>query len=214
VPDFSKIDLWSVVALVLPGLMMMLGYALSREGKLKLPAAGEIPTYILLTILYVLALWSRGHAVQTGGSIFNLDPDKLFWRYIIWPFGLGLTFGVLARFDILGWILRRAGIEKPEPPPIRTPWPVIAPTITVGTYLMVILKDKTIYRALVTEDSQLSSDQDKIDLYLGQTFEGDDWTPSSPQRAVYIRGSEIQSIEIWKFDETAGNALGTGQETM
>jgi hypothetical protein len=201
--DLSKIDLLSFVLFLLPGLMLVQGFELGRHTKPRAISKDDLVVYPVFGLLYNLTLLSLGYSVQTGASISTIPSQYLILTYVCVPIFVGVLFGISARLGFGYAILKALGVKLDDPaPPIRTPWPVIAPKITVGTYVMVILKDKTIYRALVTEDSQLSSDQDKIDLYLGQTFLGEEWVPSNPQRAVYIRGSEIQSIEIWKFEES------------
>lgn len=203
-PKIADVDFWGLIVLLLPGLMLVQGFFLGRDMRLKEIGKDDLVVYPVFGLIYGFFLWSQGYALQTGQSVSGLEPNRVLALYAIIPFVAGVAVGWAARIDLVRKVLRSLGINyfdpPPPPAPIRTPWPVVAPKIGVGTYLMVILKDKTIYRALVTEDSRLSSDQDRIDLYLGQTFEGEDWIPSSPQRAVYIRGSEIQSIEIWKFD--------------
>ena len=64
--------------------------------------------------------------------------------------------------------------------------------------MIVVMKDGRVYNTMVTEDSRFSSNAQGNDLYLGQTYSLNNWTPSKPPRGVYIRGSEIQSIEIIK----------------
>jgi Family of unknown function (DUF6338) len=205
--DLSKIDFWGLVVLLLPGLMLVQGFALGKEVRFKVIGKDDLVVYPVFGLIYGLCLWLLGFALHNGQSVYSLPPSQLIWVYLVIPAIFGFLAGGAARLDLLRNVLRALGFHyfdpPPPPPPIRTPWPMIAPKIVVGTYLMVILKDKTIYRALVTEDSLLSSDQDKIDLYLGQTFEGEGWIPSSPQKAVYIRGSEIQSIEIWSLGKSA-----------
>jgi len=61
---------------------------------------------------------------------------------------------------------------------------------------LIRMKDGTTYRALVTGDSEFSSDRNMIDIYLGQTYDSEDWIPADPPRSVYIIGSEIKVIEI------------------
>lgn len=205
--DLTKFDFWSVVAFVLPGMLIVKAFEFGKDWTLRWPGKDDLLPYGLVAVPYALSLWALGYALQSGQSLPSLEKPLILQIYVLWPILIGLFIGFVARYDVFRRLLHFLGVPMPSPPaPIRTPWPVIAPNIAVGTYLMVILRDKTIYRALVTEDSHLSSDQDRIDLYLGQTFEGDDWTPSMPQRAVYIRGSEIQSIEIWKFQEPAEKA--------
>jgi hypothetical protein len=207
VPKIADFDFWGLIVLLIPGLMLVQGFHLGRDVRLKEIGKDDLIVYSVFGLIYGLCLWWLGYALQTGQSVSGLEPNRIIVLYVIIPTVLGVLTGWMTKFDLIHKALRAIGVRyfdpPPPPPPIRTPWPVIAPKISVGTYLMVILKDKTIYRALVTEDSHLSSDQDKIDLYLGQTFQGDDWIPSLPQRAVYIRGTEIQSIEIWNFDQPA-----------
>jgi len=201
--ELLKNDLWNLIFVLVPGFMIIQGFEFGRHLKLKSINKDDILPYISLTAIYYIIILSFGYKLQTGASISTIPFQNLVITYLFVPSLLGVFCGIFVRFGFFYKIAKTLRIKIDEPaPPIRTPWPVIAPKITIGTYVMVILKDKTIYRALVTEDSQLSSDQDKIDLYLGQTFLGEEWVPSNPQRAVYIRGSEIQSIEIWKFEES------------
>ena len=202
--DFTKLDLAGFVTLLLPGVLIVQAFHLVRDVSLRPLTKDDLAIYPFYALLYAAYLW-----LFEGGPVkFEDALKKERWElarlYIFVPLILGALFGAFARYRLFGRFCEAVGIPLPKPPsPIRTPWPVVAPGIAVGTYVMVILKDKTLYRALVTEDSLLSSDQDRIDLYLGQTFEGENWVPSKPQRAVYIRGSEIQSIEIWKLEGTA-----------
>ncbi len=82
------------------------------------------------------------------------------------------------------------------PLPVDNVWLEIFAKQVPGTYLIVILKDGTTYNTMVTQDSRFGSSSDEPDIFLGQTYSLDKWAPSVPQRGVYIRGSEIQSIEI------------------
>ncbi len=196
-PDFSKFSFWDIIAFVVPGFLIYQSYYVAAQGKPESITKDGVIPYLMLSTFYVLFLWYQGYALQSGSSISQLDPQKLVFLYVLLPIAIGGVAGLIVGYDVLRRIMKALGIPVAEPPPpIRTPWPVVIPKIPVGAYLIVTLKDGRVYNTMVTADSHFSSDPTNIDLYLGQTFSLTSWTPSNPQRGVYIRGSEIQSIEI------------------
>ena len=83
----------------------------------------------------------RGYALQTGQSIFSLDRGQLFTLYAVWPILIGLAVGTAVRYELVKRGLTALGVQFPPPPePIRTPWPVVIPTLAVGDYLTVRLR--------------------------------------------------------------------------
>lgn len=197
-PDISKLNPWDFVVLLLPGLVLGQAFHLARHWKLKPLTKDDLAVYPVFALLYGVFLWANGYALQTGQSVFALEPRQLLWLYVGVPGLFGLLAGALLRAEAPRRLCEGLGIPFPaDPPPIRSAWMAVAPKIEVGQYLMIVLDDGTIYRALVTEDSDFSSDPTRIDLHLGQVFQGEDWSPVSPQRSVYIPGDRIRSIEIF-----------------
>jgi hypothetical protein len=93
-----------------------------------------------------------------------------------------LTFGILEGRGVIRRLLIKFGVNVPRP--IDTAWAEIFSNLPAGTYLIVLLKDGTVYNAMVTPDSRFSSDPENRDLYLGQTFHLESWAPTF-RPAVY-----------------------------
>jgi hypothetical protein len=195
--DVTKFDFWSVVAFVIPGLLAFKAYEFGRSWSIKKPSADEAPAYLTIAVLYLFFTWTWGYALPSGSSISSLDPGRIFQIYFLIPLLVGGGFGIFVQYKLLRKLLAAFGAPLPdEPVPIRTPWANVIGKIEQGTYLLIRMKDGSIYRALVTEDSEFSSDRNMVDIFVGQTYEGDNWTPANPPKSVYIIGSEIQAIEI------------------
>jgi hypothetical protein len=195
--DLSKFEFWLVVAFLIPGLLAFKAYEFGKDRVVRKPVADEAAAYLTIAVLYLFAAWALGYALPSGSSVSGLEPQRIFSTYFIIPAVGGLFLGLVVRYKLVRKLLEFLGVPLTEEPvPIRTPWTNVFSKIEQGTYLLIQMKDGTSYRALVTEDSEFSSDRNMIDIYLGQTYDGEDWTPANPPRSVYIIGSEIKVIEI------------------
>ena len=187
-------NFWAVVAYVLPGLLMVQARWLAAKTRLAPISKESVVGFLVVTVLYTLALWGLGVAVQSPSSIYGLEPQTLLGYFVLAPLALGFVFGLLERNWLVQRLLIPFGINAPLP--VASVWLEIFSGVPEGTYMIVVLKDGTIYNTMVTSESRFSSDPAKPDLYLGQTYSLPDWEPSDPQRGVFIPGSEIRSIEI------------------
>ena len=192
--DIKDFNFWAVVVYLLPGLLMIQSRYLAARGKLAPISKDSLTTFLIVTVLYSLFLWTIGVALQSASTIATLNPAVLIGYFILAPLALGFAFGFLERRGIVQRLLFNLGVNIPLP--IDTAWAEIFSNMPVGTYLIVLLKDGTAYNAMVTRDSRFGSDPENPDLFLGQTFHREDWQPYIPARGVYIRGSEVKSIEI------------------
>ena len=191
IKDFN---LWAIVAYLLPGLFIVQSRSLAARAQLAPVTKDSAFAALIVTVLYTLALWFFGVAVQTPSTIFGLEGNTLLKYFILIPIAIGSVFGLLERFGILQRFFLNFGINLPSP--IETVWLEVFSRQEIGTYMIVVMKDGRVYNTMVTEDSKFSSNPQGNDLYLGQTFSVENWTPSNPRRGVYIRGSEVASIEI------------------
>lgn len=191
---FKDFSFWAIVAYLLPGLLIVQARSLAARTVLAPVTKESLVNFVIWTVIYDLVLWSFGFALQTSNSISGLEVKLLLKLFVFVPTGIGFIFGLLERYSIIQRLLLPVGVNVPLP--IKAVWLEIFSGIELGTYLIVVLKDGTIYNAVVTEDSRFSSNPDSPDLYLGQTYSLNDWEPSKPRRAVYISGGEIRSIEI------------------
>jgi hypothetical protein len=189
--DFS---FWAVVAYLLPGLVMVQARSLAARTELESVTKESIITYVIFTVLYDLLLWANGFALQTQASISNLEPSTLIRYVVINPAALGFVFGLAERLAIIWRLLLPLGVNAPLP--IKSVWLEIFSRQVVGTYVIVTLKDGTMFHSMVTEDSRFSSNAGSTDIYLGQVYSVPDWEPANPRRSVYISGDEIRSIEV------------------
>ena len=193
IKDFN---FWAIVAYLLPGLLVVQSRSLAALAQPTPITKDSLVTAVIVTVIYTLTLWYFGIALQTSTSISGLEVNTLVRYIVLTPIALGFVFGLLERFRILRRIFLPFGINLPSP--LETVWLEIFSQQPVGTYMIVVMKDGRVYNTMVTEDSRFSSNAQGNDLYLGQTYSLNNWTPSNPRRGVYIRGSEIQSIEIIK----------------
>jgi hypothetical protein len=133
------------------------------------------------------------------GVLMYLPADDAEGQARLAALCVGAAWGLAERFFVIQWVLGYFGINAPLP--VDSVWLEIFSRQSVGTYLLITLKDGTIFRTAVTADSQFGSSGDSPDIYLGQTYRGKKWKPFVPSRGVYIRGSEIRTIEIGAPDE-------------
>lgn len=182
------------MAFVLPGFLLIEARSISALASLSPITKESVAAFVVVTVIYNLILWSFGLPVQTADSISNLKPSLLLKTYAIAPAVIGFLFGLSERYWVMQRLLRPFGINAASP--VTTAWVEIFSQQQLGTYLIVLLKDGSRYNAMVTRDTRFGSDPENPDLFLGQTYSLTDWNPSNPQRGVYIRGSEIQSVEI------------------
>ncbi len=192
-PELKDFNFWALVAYLFPGVFLIQARSFAALGRFAPITKDSIVGYILVTAIYGLVLWSMGVALQTSSSISGLARDVLIKYFIAIPLVLGFMFGLLERRGIFQRLFIRVGINIPLP--IQTAWAEVFSSMPVGTYLILLLGDGTVYRAMVTQDSRFASDAENADLFIGQTFQ-QDWTPYIPQRGVYIRASEVKAIEI------------------
>ena len=193
-PEIKDFNFWAVVAYLVPGLLLIQARSLAARGRLAPVSKEGLTTYLIVTVLYSLVLWAIGVSLQTATSIPTMNRGVLLGYFIFAPLVLGFSFGILERRGIVRRFFIVLGINVPLP--IDTAWAEIFSRMPIGTYLILLLKDGKVYNAMVTSDSRFGSDPENPDLFLGQTFHSENWTPYIPARGVYIRGSELSSIEI------------------
>jgi len=191
IKDFN---FWAIVAYLLPGLFIGQARNVAAHGQLAPITKDSLVGYLIVTVVYALFLWTLGVALQSSSSISGLDPGVLFKYFVICPIVVGFVYGLLERYWIIQRFLTPFGINAPLP--FASVFSEILPHQQAGTYVIVVLKVGTRYNGLIPDDSRFSSNPEKCDLYLGQTYSLNDWIPSNPRRGVYISGSEICSIEI------------------
>ena len=196
--ELKDYNVWAVVAYVLPGLLMVQARWLAARTELAPVSKENIVNYLIVTVLYLLLLLAFGIPLQSPSSISALPLREFFGYFVLLPPALGFIYGLLERQWVLQRLLARIGINIPLPFP--SVWSEKFRDIPRGTFLIVVLKDGTVFNSEVTAESRFSSDPEKHDLYLGQTYSAE-WEPFNPQRGVFIPGSEIRSIEIIRDPE-------------
>jgi hypothetical protein len=189
-------NFWTIVAYLLPGLLIVEARALAARSEFEPITKETLITFAIATVFYDLILWAFGFAVQIGTSISSLDPIVLFKVFVFVPIILGFVFGLAERYGLIQRALLPFGINAPLP--FKAVWMEIFPEQAIGTYMIVTLKDGTMFHTMVTADSRFSSNAASPDLYFGQIFSVPDWKPANPIRGVYLTGEGVRSIEIIK----------------
>ncbi|MFD2181109.1 DUF6338 family protein [Rhodoplanes azumiensis] len=192
--DIKDVNVWAVIAYLLPGVVMVQARSIAARASLSPLSKDNLALFVVVTVLYGVGAWAFGIAPQTPDSVAKLGSSAVLKYSVVAPIVLGFGFGLLERYGGVRWMLQPFGVNVPLP--FKSVWVEVFSRLKEGSYVIVVLKDGTIYNALVTADSRFSSDPLNLDLYVGQTFSLDNWEPSEPRRGVYIRASEIRSIEV------------------
>jgi hypothetical protein len=195
----KEFSFWAAVAFVLPGFFLVEARSFAARTRVALISKESVTAFVICTVIYNLVLWYFGFALQTKESISSLDSWFIAKAYVLWPLVIGVVWGLAERFFIVQWVLGHFGINAPLP--VDSVWLEIFSRQSIGTYLLITLKDGTVFKTAVTDDSRFGSSGDSPDIYLGQTYRGKKWKPFDPPRGVYIRGSEIRTIEVGGPDE-------------
>lgn len=192
--DIKDVNVWAVVAYLLPGVLMVQARSFAARAALTPLSKDNLALFVVVTVLYGVGAWAFGIVPQTPETVAQLGSSTVLRYSVVAPIVLGFGFGLLERHGGVRWMLQPFGVNVPLP--FGSVWVEVFSRLKEGSYLIVVLKDGTVYNTLVTADSRFSSDPLNPDIYLGQTFSPADWTPSVPKRGVYVRASEIRSIEV------------------
>lgn len=194
--DLKDFNFWAIVAYLLPGLLIVQARSFAAKARLAPVSKDGLIVALCLTVLYGLAMWGSGFSIRSSTDVAALASPEVIRNYVIFPVAIGFFFGLLERWGIIRRLLLPLGINSPLP--FVSVWVELFPQIQEGTYLIVTLKDGTVYNVMVTRDTRFGSDPTNADAYFGQTYSLADWTPAKPQRGVYVRASEIRTIEIFR----------------
>jgi hypothetical protein len=195
--ELKEFSFWAVIAFVLPGFFIVEARCIAARARIAEITKESVAAFVLVTVLYNFALWYFGIQPPTEDSILDLKPTFILKIYVLLPLILGFLWGLGERYYVVQKLLTPFGINAPLP--VDSVWLEIFARQKPGTFLQIILKDGTVYNTVVTRESRFGSKGDEPDIYLAQTYkvnEQNKWIPSDPQRGVYVRGSEIKSIEI------------------
>jgi hypothetical protein len=80
-------------------------------------------------------------------------------------------------------------------------WDYAFSRIVQGTYVLVKLRDGTLYAGLMGKQSFASTATEERDLYLEEVWhipENGPWTRTEPKRSVLLCGRDITWVEIFE----------------
>ena len=191
--DPVKVLIW-----VAPGAFIALFRSFFLKGSFPEIGKDDVGVFILGSVIYRFAALG----LVSDNDLAHLSDRGWFWFVSLGlvPALLGFGLGMFEASDATGKFMRWCRIPMPTPTP--SVWNTAFRALPTDTFLVVVLKDGTMYygrwaRGLVP--SSASSDSGNQDIFIGETGTLDaqgQYVAMAPKRGVYIAASEVRTIEI------------------
>jgi len=192
----SPENIFLVLGFLAPGFVALFIRKQFLTGRIP-PQSEMVLSSLILSVIYhtlVLPLIDWGLAIQKPGYG---KPLILIALVFVGPALFGLILGLNAQKGWLRKWVSRFGLSPVHPVP--TAWDWKFQNIQQEQWVLVTLKDGTVYAGHLGSGSFMSSDPNERDLYIQRIYNiGDDniWSPIG-ERGVWIASGEIRAIEIW-----------------
>ena len=193
--DIEKLQLFFLFAV--PGIIAIYVRAQFLDGRMPNFADG-IFVYVTLSLVYH-SIWFLVYPNVYGFSLSSATvSQKLTWVGLAFlaPTLLGLLSAANIKNQWLQKLLRRRGISILHP--VGTAWDWTFSN-TKESWVLVVLKDGTVWGGVLGEDSFVSSSPQERDIFLEKVYkigENDEWIER--KSSALITHGEIQSIEFWQ----------------
>ena len=118
----------------------------------------------------------------------------LFIFLVVVPYVLGFIAGIISSKEWLRSLVQKLGVNTVHPVP--TAWDY---TMRDANWVIVTLKDETMFYGLYGGDSLASSVPEERDIYLQKTYSRNrygNWEPNERTKGVWIPKEEIKHIEF------------------
>ncbi|MEK4509156.1 DUF6338 family protein [Paenibacillus sp. FSL K6-2524] len=134
------------------------------------------------------------------------DKHPVLWIFILFgvlcisPLFLGFFYGVITAKE---WIRKLVGYIGINPVhPIPTAWDYV---MSSGNWVMITLKDDSIFYGVYSSDSFASSVPEERDIYLEKVYtpnpESGEWQLNVRTKGVWIPKEELRYIEFIQFEK-------------
>lgn len=194
-PDIGVSDLAELahgLALLIPGLLILhirTQFLAGRRGT----HTEEILSYVVVTIIYYAAFLPAFAWALVGASSVQAWFGWVS-LIILLPLAVGVGLGVGHQKDWFGRLFRRFGIEVLNPMPSAWDWKF---SQRQAQWLIVTLKNGTVFRGWFGRESFASSDVSERDIFIQCLYvaEGDEaW--ESANKSLLVSYSEISTVEF------------------
>lgn len=192
-PNASEI--MRLVGLLAPGLII-----LAIRGRFK---GGAVPSfqdqviaYAVTSAAYYAAAFPIFHA-HNGVQIWEWAWQLL--QYFALPCLVGMLVVFIDQSELFYRICKRLRLRLTHHMPAA--WDYAFSRMIQGTYVLVKLRDGTLYAGLMGKHSFASTATEERDLYLEEVWSIEDkgpWKRTTPKRSVLLCGRDITWVEIFE----------------
>ena len=199
-PDMKSLEnIELVIFFLVPGAVILFVRSQLSTGRLP-PIAEATLSYFILSLIYVAMAYAPLRAAIAAAP--NGFVRTLLWLgfAVLLPAAFGLLLGLAVQRDWFYRLAHRVGIQPVHAAP--TAWDWIFQRAT-PKWVVVVLKDGTIFRGWMGRDAFMSSQPDERDLYISRIYEaGEDgvWKPMG-NTGLYVAHGEIRTIEFIEPEE-------------
>lgn len=190
-------NVYLVLALVVPGLLIVWARAQFITGRLQ-PVKDAAVAYLALSVVYyALAFPMVEYALTFERPGW---PKALAWLAIVFigPLATGAMLGIAAQREWLRALAAKLGINPVHATP--TAWDFTFADRRNATFVMATLADGSTVSGLFGTGSFASSDPAERDLLIEEVWDVDDaglWSPKPERIAIYLTAKEIRHVQFW-----------------
>ncbi|MFL6843537.1 MAG: DUF6338 family protein [Allosphingosinicella sp.] len=193
IPSASQIS--GLAALLAPGVVILGIRSRFKDGPPQDLKDALVAYGIASTAYYAVA-----HPIfHTKGGINLATWLWQLLQYFIVPSAVGIAIVLLDKSDLFYKISSTLGLKPTHHIPAA--WDYAFSRIVKGTYVLVRLKDGTLYAGLMGKQSFASSAFAERDLYIEEVWSvptNTPWKVVEPRRSVLLCGNDIRWVEIFR----------------
>ena len=197
-------QLCQIVRFIVPGLIILFVRSQFVTGRRR-SHSDELLSYLTVSVMYYALIFPfvefDTESIKGG---FCMSTAWWFLQVFVGPAALGLLLGVNIEKALFHKFLRFCHLNPVHGVPTAWDWKFKG----IGKHwVLITLKNGTIFAGFCSSNSSMSSDQNERDLYIERVYDIDAnnrWTPRG-DAGLLITGGEISTIEFWPYT--------TGEET-
>lgn len=187
-------NLLSIVAFLMPGMIILYFRSMLITGRMATHTEALL-SYFAITIFYYSIIF-----VCSGGVEFWRSDSFILRSFIIFifPAFIGILFGAAAQYSVGRKLLRCIKLNSVHPSPTAWDWKF---SRISASWVVVTLKNDTIFRGYLGPESFISSSDKERDIYIQRLYdlgENDVWKPAGEagDKGLLITSGEVRTIEF------------------